>query len=426
MAAGQGQRTANPEQRRSKLRSQSVAFASISLSLPPPRTPRCTGSTAGAAAPGNVVFELGAAKPVLRPTALQLAQRRPVALLAMVPRALVLFGAGAVSGALAKTITAPLDRVKILLQVKGGLETGAVGIAAREGSLIRSLIAVGKQEGLSGYWKGNLPQVLRVVPYSAAQLYSYEVFKQRFVDEDGKLTVPRRLAAGAAAGMTATIVSPAPPRRAARPRRVMCAVCGPMPLPAPTRCPPPHLRLSPFAPRQHTPQLTHPLDTLRLRMAVDPGCKTLLGAIRVLAREGSGPAFYRGLGASMAGIAPYMALELACYDLLPRELPSFARGFTSALIATVSCYPLDTVRRRIQLQAARAVPWRVAVAGILAEEGVVGMYRGFVPNALKNLPNKGVKLSVFDHAKTMLALGETAYAEECAAAGCPVVATTKA
>jgi solute carrier family 25 phosphate transporter 23/24/25/41 len=97
--------------------------------------------------------------------------------------------------------------VKILLQVKGGLQQGAIAQAARSGSLLKSLIAVGQQEGILGYWKGNLPQVLRVVPYSAAQLYSYEIFKQVLTDkETGELNVPRRLAAGAAAGMTATIV----------------------------------------------------------------------------------------------------------------------------------------------------------------------------------------------------------------------------
>lgn len=45
-----------------------------------------------------------------------------------------------------------------------------------------------------------------------------------------------------------------------------------------------------------------------------------------------------------------MALELTSYDLLPQSLPSFARGFAAAFIATVSCYPLDTIRRHIQLQ----------------------------------------------------------------------------
>lgn len=39
-----------------------------------------------------------------------------------------------------------------------------------------------------------------------------------------------------------------------------------------------------------------------------------------------------------------MALELASYDLMPSEVPGFAKGFTAALFATSLCYPLDTVR----------------------------------------------------------------------------------
>ena len=40
-----------------------------------------------------------------------------------------------------------------------------------------------------------------------------------------------------------------------------------------------------------------------------------------------------------------MALELAAFDLMPRDMPAFARGFSAALIATSFCYPLDTLRR---------------------------------------------------------------------------------
>ncbi|KAL4451750.1 hypothetical protein ABPG75_007412 [Micractinium tetrahymenae] len=340
-------------------------LASASLALPEPKGRKGRRQAVEPEArAGNPVWELGAAPTVARLDPSYLATHRPTALLALVPRAAVLFGAGALSGALAKTLTAPLDRVKILLQVKGGLQGGAIGAAASQGNLLKAFLAIGKEEGLGGYWKGNLPQVLRVVPYSAAQFYSYEVFKRWFADEEGHLSVRRRLAAGACAGMVATL-------------------------------------------------LTHPLDTLRLRLAVDPNLRGVGGTVAVLLKEGRGAAFYRGLGASMLGIGPYMGLEMASFDLLPQTMPSFARGFAAALIATVSCYPLDTIRRHIQLQAGRSVAWHTAAATILREDGLGGMYRGFLPNALKNLPNKGVKLSVFDTAKKMLQTAEAAYDDEC-------------
>lgn len=50
-------------------------------------------------------------------------------------------------------------------------------------------------------------QILRVVPYSATQLYSYEVLKKRFQNEKGELSLSARLAAGGLAGMTATLVT---------------------------------------------------------------------------------------------------------------------------------------------------------------------------------------------------------------------------
>ena len=48
-------------------------------------------------------------------------------------------------------------------------------------------------------------------------------------------------------------------------------------------------------------QLTYPLDTLRLRLAVDPSVVGMRRAARILMAEGSGLAFYRGIGVAMLG-----------------------------------------------------------------------------------------------------------------------------
>ncbi|CAK0785533.1 hypothetical protein CVIRNUC_008743 [Coccomyxa viridis] len=289
--------------------------------------------------------------------------RRPTAAVALLPSSAVLFTAGAVAGALGKTLTAPLDRVKLLLQTRGGLQAGALKEAARGGGVVGALVAIGKEEGFMGYWKGNVPQILKVVPYSAIQLCTYEAAKRGLRDAEGHLSIPARLTAGALAGMTATLV-------------------------------------------------TYPLDTLRLRLAVDPAARSISGTARALMREGSHGAFFRGLGASMIGIAPYMALELGVFDLMPRDLPPFLRGFSSAFIATSLCYPLDTVRRQIQLQSTASLGALPMAQKIMQREGIAGFYRGFLPNALKNLPNKGVRLAVFDRAKKLLIRAEEAYREE--------------
>eukprot|EP00803_Ostreobium_quekettii_P000180 evm.model.scf_708.1 EVM.evm.TU.scf_708.1 scf_708:23400-32549(-) len=314
---------------------------------------------------GSPAFRLASAEAEAgaRPSATRLIFRRPVALLALVPQPGFIFVAGALAGAVGKVIIAPLDRVKILLQVRGGFQRGAVGAAAARGGVIRSMRAIVKEEGVLQLWKGCLPQVLRVVPYSATQLASYEALKHLIRQENGELPVFSRLCAGAGAGLLATLV-------------------------------------------------TYPLDTLRVRLAVDPMAKTLTGATRAMFREGGVAALYRGLAPALIGIAPYMALELASFDLLPKEIGSFARGFTAALIATSFCYPLDTVRRQIQLQSQEGLSILSTTKRIVGAEGMSGLYRGFFASAVKNLPNKGVRFSTFSAVKSLRQHAEAAYAEE--------------
>ena len=105
-------------------------------------------------------FELAVSDPNQnRPNVQYLLSQRPIAVLSLIPRPAVLFAAGAISGAIGKTLTAPLDRVKLLLQTSGGLQKGAVKQAVQKGGVWQALVAIGRTEGIKGYWKGNLPQV---------------------------------------------------------------------------------------------------------------------------------------------------------------------------------------------------------------------------------------------------------------------------
>ncbi|GAB2296640.1 hypothetical protein Dimus_030750 [Dionaea muscipula] len=290
--------------------------------------------------------------------------KHPLALLALVPKQAALFFAGAIAGAAAKTVTAPLDRIKLLMQTHGlriGLESRKTAIG-----FIEAILLIQKEEGIKGYWRGNLPQVIRIIPYSAAQLFSYEAYKKLFRGKDGELSIIGRLGAGACAGMTSTLV-------------------------------------------------TYPLDVLRLRLAVDPGYRTMSEIALSMLREEGITSFYSGLGPSLIGIAPYIAVNFCLFDLVKKSLPekyqkrpetSLVAGLVSATLATLTCYPLDTVRRQMQM---KGTPYNTildALEGIRERDGWVGLYRGFLPNALKSLPNSSIKLSTFDTVKSLIAMGE--------------------
>ncbi|KAH7843855.1 hypothetical protein Vadar_021396 [Vaccinium darrowii] len=297
------------------------------------------------------------------PTTAQLL-KHPLALAGLVPRDAALFAAGAIAGAAAKTVTAPLDRIKLIMQTHG-LRAGQEG-AKKAIGFVEAFALIGNQEGVKGYWKGNLPQVIRVIPYSAVQLFAYDTYKKLFSGKDGELSVIGRLAAGACAGMTSTFV-------------------------------------------------TYPLDVLRLRLAVEPGCKTMSEVALNMLREEGPASFYNGLGPSLIGIAPYIAVNFCIFDLLKKSLPekyqkrtetSLVTALVSATLSTLMCYPLDTMRRQMQM---KGTPYKTvldALPGIVACDGLIGLYRGFVPNALKNLPNSSIRLTTFDTVKNIIAAGE--------------------
>ena len=308
-------------------------------------------------------------------TVARLMQRRPVAVITHVMgTGFALFLAGGTAGALAKTCTAPLDRLKIIMQISSANQQTAAAKAAASGGLIPAFIAIGKSEGIKGYWKGNVPQVIRILPYSTAMLNSYEFYKQQFggdqYRETGKLPVSSRLMSGALAACTATLV-------------------------------------------------TYPLDIIRLRLSVDPNMTTMTQVCKAIIKEEGATAFFKGLPATCLSISPYSALNFCMFDLIKKAIPGeetaqtvATASFIATMLASGTCYPLDTIRRQMQLKSSSYANVFDAGKAILARDGVGGMFRGFVPNVIKNAPNKSVQLTTFDVFKRKIKESEKALEEE--------------
>nr|XP_024358616.1 thylakoid ADP,ATP carrier protein, chloroplastic-like [Physcomitrium patens] len=109
-----------------------------------------------------------------------------------------------------------------------------------------------------------------------------------------------------------------------------------------------------------------------------------------------------------------IAQEQTVKKSLPEELrkkpeASFLSAFVSASFATTMCYPLDTARRQMQMKGSLFNSFLDTNPGIVARDGFHGLYRGFGPNVLKNLPNSSIRLTTFDAAKNLITASQAEY-----------------
>jgi solute carrier family 25 thiamine pyrophosphate transporter 19 len=174
---------------------------------------------------------------------------------------------------------------------------------------------------------------------------------------------------------------------------------------------------------------TYPLDLLRTRFAAQGTTKvysSLLGGIKQIHRNEGATGFFRGLGAANAQIVPYMGLFFTFYETfkpilhnmyLPLEWLGSADGTAGILASVISktaVYPLDTVRKRLQVQGPsrmkyvhRNIPeYTTGVVGtikmILRREGLRGMYRGLTVALVKAAPTSAITVWTFERVMGVL------------------------
>ncbi|KAJ4969922.1 hypothetical protein NE237_003021 [Protea cynaroides] len=286
--------------------------------------------------------------------------------------------AGGIAGAVSKTCTAPLARLTILFQVQG-MHSDVTNMSKaciwREASRILS------EEGIRAFWKGNLVTIAHRLPYSSISFYAYERYKNSLQlipgmqshGENLSADICVRLVGGGLAGITAA-------------------------------------------------SLTYPLDLVRTRLAAQRNViyyKGFWHTLCTITRDEGVLGLYKGLGATLLGVGPSIAISFSVYETLrsfwqsqrPQDstvLVSLACGSLSGIASSTATFPLDLVRRRMQLEGAagRARVYKTGLFGtfghIMRTEGMRGLYRGILPEYYKVVPSVGIVFMTYEMLKTLL------------------------
>lgn len=79
--------------------------------------------------------------------------------------------AGGIAGAISKTVVAPIERVKLLLQTQDSNPKIKSGELPRYKGIIDCFARVAKEQGVSSFWRGNMANVVRYFPTQVRTLH---------------------------------------------------------------------------------------------------------------------------------------------------------------------------------------------------------------------------------------------------------------
>jgi len=293
---------------------------------------------------------------------------------------LIDFAAGGISGAIAKTATAPIERVKLIIQTQDANPLIKSGKVARYTGIGNCFTRVYQEQGLKAFWRGNFTNVIRYFPTQAFNFAFKDTIKGLFPKYSSKTEFFMFFLTNMASGGLAGAGS-------------LCIV--------------------------------YPLDYARTRLASDVGAgqKSFNGLADCLIKTAKGPSgvlgLYNGFGVSVAGIIPYRGVYFGMYDSLGALNPfrndkgliglvsKFAIAQATAITAGYASYPFDTIRRRLQMQSEKPKEeWLYkgtadCFAKILKDEGTSALFKGAGANALRTV-GSALVLVLYGEIKTML------------------------
>jgi len=276
-----------------------------------------------------------------------------------------------VAAGVSKTVAAPIERVKLLVQnqdemiKQGRLDRPYNGV-------IDCTTRVLKTEGVYPFWRGNLANVLRYFPTQALNFAFKDAIKVAFAtpkDASNARKFGMNILSGGMAGtLSLTFV--------------------------------------------------YSLDYARTRLANDAkgkgGERQFNGLIDVYTKtlKSDGiQGLYRGFVISAVGIFIYRGMYFGLFDTLkplllgdnPNVSLSFLLGWGVTITAGLMSYPIDTIRRRMMMTSGGGVKYKGSIdcgVQVLKNEGFMSLMKGAGANILRGVAGAGV-LAGFDKFQQM-------------------------
>ena len=267
---------------------------------------------------------------------------------------------------------------------------------------------INRQDGVRGLLRGHSATILKIFPYAAIKFLAYEQLRAVIIQSPAQETPWRRLASGSLAGLSSVFITY--PLEVIRVR-----------LAFETR----HDSRSSLSSickqiyHEHPPKLS---ATIPLPAAVPA----------VVTTPSSGLVnFYRGFSPTLAGMIPYAGMSFLTHDTAGDWLRSPAlspytttvsptsdrpilkywaellSGGLAGLVSQTAAYPLEVIRRRMQVGGAVGDGRRLGMAetttNIWREKGWRGFFVGLTIGYMKVVPMAAVSFYVYERGK--LALG---------------------
>jgi solute carrier family 25 (mitochondrial adenine nucleotide translocator), member 4/5/6/31 len=287
--------------------------------------------------------------------------------------------AGAASGALSKTVMAPLDRLKLVVQLRSELSSKDAKEAYN--GPWRSLQRIIKEEGVLALWRGNTPTILIQAGTSSMNFCFMDLYKKVAIDVFGEdQRFAQSFASAALGGATAITVF-------------------------------------------------YPLGLMRTKLALDMGNdpreypKGMRDVARKSVQSNGITSLFQGYGVALISVTVYRMIHLGGYDYVKTELsrrqrssqdsdlhqiPVWQRVATAQFVsisAVTAHYPLDSVRRRLMMQSdASKRRYKSAMdcgRQIFRNEGIRGFYQGLGTSYIRSVGAALLLLS-YDFFKSIL------------------------